>query len=509
MAREQIAALVDEVIRRLAQQGVIPAAGAGVAAPGAAAGSAGGLAGAVTSAPLAAGAGAPGGPGAPGASGGPVRVNPQGIYATLDEAVAAAHAVQAQLMALSLEQRQAILAAMREAAVENARRLAELAVRETGLGRVEHKVIKNEVAARKTPGIEDLVTVAWSGDCGLTVVERAPWGVIGVITPITNPTATVINNAISLVAGGNVPVFCFHPGARAASTAALEVLNAAIARAGGPPGLLSCVAEPSIEVAQQLMRHPRVPAPLVTGGGAVVREALASGKKVWAAGPGNPPTVVDATADLDKAARDIVDGASFDNNVLCTGEKECFVVAAVADTLKERMVRHGAFEVKWSEVDRLQRCLLPDGHVNKRLVGKDAAVILREAGIAFAGEPRLIICEVGRDHPFVHTEMLLPVLPIVRCKDVDEAIDLAIQAEWPRRHTASIHSSDIRPMSRMAREWGGAIFVKNGPHYAGFGVGGEGYCTLSIAGTTGEGLTSARTFTRERRCVLVGHFRIV
>lgn len=488
--RDQVAALVDEVLKRMSQQGLL-----GVGA---------GQAGAPAAAPAA--AVVPG-------TGAPVRINPSGIYATLDEAAAAARAAQRQLMELSLVKRREIIEAMRRTAIEHARSLAEHAVRETGLGRVEHKVLKNVTAAEKTPGVEDIVQVAWTGDHGLTLVERAPWGVIGSVTPTTNPTSTVINNSLSFVAGGNAAVFCFHPNAKNCSIAAMELLNAAIVKAGGPESLLTCVAEPNIEVAQALMKHRGIDALLVTGGPAVVKEALRSGKRVWGAGPGNPPTVVDATADLDRAARDIVSGCGFDNTVLCTGEKEAFVVSAVADQLKQLMVQHGAHEVKWSEVDRLQRLLiLEEGgkqRVNPKMIGKDAAVILQAAGISFQGSPKCVIVEVTKDHPFVFMEMLLPVLPIVRVKDVDQGIDWAIEAEGPRKHTASIHSNDIRPMHRMAREWGGSIFVKNGPHYAGIGVGGEGYATLSIAGATGEGLTSAKTFTKERRCTLVGHFRIV
>ena len=160
------------------------------------------------------------------------------------------------------------------------------------------------------------------------------------------------------------------------------------------------------------------------------------------------------------------------------------------------------------------RLLYPDGNtsmkgLNRKYIGKDAAVILRDAGLTPTPNTRLAIVEVPRDHPFVWNEMLMPVLPIVRVKDTDEGIDLAIKAEKGNRHTASIHSNDIRHLSRMARESDCSIFVKNGPHTAGLGIGGEGFISLSIAGSTGEGLTSARTFTRERRCALIGHFRIV
>ncbi|HYG57528.1 MAG TPA: aldehyde dehydrogenase family protein [Symbiobacteriaceae bacterium] len=471
LAKEQVAQLVDEVMQRLAAQGALDK------------------------------------PDLP--RNAPTAVDPAGIYPTVDEAVRAARAAFAQLQAMPLARRREIIEAMRAAARDHARSLAEHAVRETGLGRVVDKVKKNLFAAAKTPGVEDILSLSWSGDDGLTLVERAPWGVVGAITPTTNPTSTVINNAISLVAAGNVVVFNFHPMAKSCCAAAVEVLNRAI----GLP-LLTCVAEPTIETAGALMQHPSIDALLVTGGGPVVKLALACGKKVWAAGPGNPPTVVDETADLEQAARRIVDGASFDNTVLCTSEKECLVAAPVADGLKQLMTQHGAYEVKWSETDRLMRVLFPGGDTsmngfNRKFIGKDAALILREAGLTPTANTRLIICEVPFDHPFVQGEMLLPVLPIVRAPNVDAAITMAIQAEKGNRHTASIHSTDIRSMSRMARESNCAIFVKNGPHYAGLGIGGEGHTSLSIAGSTGEGITSARTFTRERRCVLVGHFRIL
>ncbi|HEY3366024.1 MAG TPA: aldehyde dehydrogenase family protein [Symbiobacteriaceae bacterium] len=485
LAKEQIAALVDEVMQKLAAQGA--------ADPGAHAGA--------REAARAVAEGA-------------VYVNPSGIYAAIDQAAAAARAAFLQLQALPLTQRKAIIEAMRAAARAHARPLAEHAVRETGLGRVDDKVSKNLFAANKTPGVADIITTAWSGDDGLTIVERAPFGVIGAITPTTNPAATVINNAISLVAGGNGVVFNFHPAAKGVSAAAVEVLNRAISEAGGPDSLLTCVAEPTIESAQALMKHNAVDALLVTGGGPVVKLAMTSGKKTWAAGPGNPPTLVDETADLAKAAKQIVDGASFDNTVLCTAEKECLVVSAVADKLKELMVANGAYEVKWAETDRLMRLLYPTGDlsghgINRKYIGKDATLILKDAGISAPAGTRLAICEVPFDHPFVQNEMMMPVLPIVRVPDVNTGIELAIKAEKGNHHTGSIHSNDIRNMSRMARESNLSIFVKNGPHYAGLGIGGEGFCSLSIAGTSGDGITSARTFTREHRCVLVGAFRII
>jgi acyl-CoA reductase-like NAD-dependent aldehyde dehydrogenase len=485
LAKEQISVLVEEVMQKLAQQGAIdPAAQASARSA------------------------------AQAVAEGAVRINPTGIYTSVAEAARAARVAYAQLAALPLAKRKELIEAMRIASRAQARPLAEYAVRETGLGRVADKVQKNLFAADKTPGVEDVLTVSWSGDNGLTIVEKAPWGVIGAITPTTNPTSTIINNSLSLIAAGNAVVFNFHPMAKGCCAAAVEMLNRAIMEAGGPASLLTCVAEPTIESAQELMNHKGIDALLVTGGGPVVKLAMASGKKTWAAGPGNPPTVVDETADLALAAKHVVDGASFDNTVLCTAEKECFVVASVADKLKQLMTQHGAYEVKWSEMDRLTRLLYPSGDtsiqgLNRKYIGKDASLILQEAGISAPGSTRLAIVEVPQEHPFVWNEMLLPVLPVVRMGDVNAAIDLAIKAEKGNRHTASIHSNDIRNMSRMARESNCSIFVKNGPHFAGLGIGGEGFVSLSIAGHTGEGITSARTFTRERRCALIGHFRII
>jgi aldehyde dehydrogenase len=241
-----------------------------------------------------------------------------------------------------------------------------------------------------------------------------------------------------------------------------------------------------------------------------------SGKKAICAGPGNPPAVVDQTADVAKAARDIVAGAGFDNNVVCTDEKEVFVVEAVADRLKQEMRSHGGFELTGSQVAAVTRLVLPQdagpgrhSPPNKDLVGKDPVVIARAAGIEVPPGTRVLFMDVESSHPLVWSEQLMPVLPVVRMRSVDEAIDLAVKAEHGFRHTASIHSHDIEKLSRMAKVMNCSLFVKNGPNFAGLGQGGAGYASFTIASPTGEGLTRARTFTRERRCTLVDYFRII
>ena len=443
-----------------------------------------------------------------------------GIFASIDEATVAAQAAYLEFRKESLESRKKVIDSMRRAAKESCEILAREAVSETGLGKVAHKVQKVLLAATKTPGVEDLEPFAYTGDDGLTLVEPAPYGVVGCITPTTNPAPTVINNGISAVAAGNAVVFNPHPSAKGVSNLCVSILNDAICKAGGPRTLLCSVREPSLDSSQALMKHPGIKMLVVTGGGAVVKLAMASDKKCIAAGPGNPPVIVDDTADISKAARCIVDGATFDNNVLCTAEKEVFVFDNVADRLLEEMQARGAHLVADRHLSLLAELLVEESepfpygpgrypHPNKDYVGKDASVLLEAGGIEAPRDTCLIICETPYEHPFVHAEMLMPILPIVRARDLEHALEMAIGAEHGFRHSAVMHSESVSNLTRVAREIETTIFTKNAPSYAGLGFGGEGFATLSIAGPTGEGLTSARNYTRQRRCVLSGGFRII
>ncbi len=439
-----------------------------------------------------------------------------GIFPDVASAVSAAADAQASLVGLPLDTRRRIIEGMRAAVLSHNESLSRDAVAETGLGNVRDKQLKNSLAARKTPGVEDVEPSAFSDEHGLTITERAPYGVIGAITPVTNPIATITSNSIGMISAGNTVVFNVHPGACHVSNRLVSLLNRAIKAAGGPANVLCAVADPTIESAGELMKDRGVALLVVTGGPGVVKAAMASGKKAVCAGPGNPPVVVDATADIPKAARDIVSGAGFDNNVVCTDEKEIFVVDSVADRLKQEMRAHGAFELTGSHVAAVTRVVLPQdagpgrhSPPNKLLVGKDPVVIARAAGIDLPPETRLLFMDVEASHPLVWSEQLMPVIPLVRMRSVDEAIDLAVKAEHGFRHTASIHSHDIEKLSRMARVMNCSLFVKNGPNFAGLGEGGAGYASFTIASPTGEGMTRARTFTRERRCTLVDYFRII
>ncbi len=439
-----------------------------------------------------------------------------GAFDSVDAATEAALRAHLGLVDTSIETRKKIIKAMRQVSVEHLEEISRLAMEETGLGRYEDKLKKNLLAATSTPGIEDLASEAISGDHGITIVERAPYGVISTITPSTNPSETVINNAIGMVAGGNAVVFNPHPAARRTTLRTIELLNSAIVSQGGPANVLTCVREPSIETAQASMKHPKVRLVVVTGGGAVVREAMKSGKKVIAAGPGNPPAVVDETAEIETAARHLVNGASLDNNIVCICEKEVLAVDSIVDDLKRAMIANGAVEIKGNDVEKLKDLVIkedkgPSRHAvtRREFVGKDAGLLLSEIGIRSDRDARLIICETPPTHPFVWTELLMPVLPIVRVGDADEGILLAKDVEHGFGHSAMMHSTNITRLSKMARFINTTIFVKNGPCYAGLGFEGEGFTSFTIASPTGEGLTSARTFTRMRRCVLVDYFRIV
>ncbi|MEK9144900.1 MAG: aldehyde dehydrogenase, partial [Elusimicrobiota bacterium] len=424
---------------------------------------------------------------------------------------------QEEFQSLGLEQRGKIIRAMRRAGVANAEPLAKLAHQETGLGRWQDKVQKNLIVSLKTPGIEVLKALAYTGDKGLTLVEYAPFGVVAVVTPSTNPTSTILNNSISILAGGNAAVFSPHPASVRCVRETMRLLNEAITAAGGPANLLTTVEPASQETTRALLAHPDTRVNLVTGGPAIVKVAMTVGKtcKTIAAGPGNPPAVVDETALLPKAAEDIVTGASFDNGVLCTAEKQAIVVEAVKARFLEALRRDArAFELSPAQTDALTKLVIVEGgrgckdpRLNRDFVGKDAAFLARGIGLSVPEPTRLLWCEVPNDHPLVWTEQLMPFFPVTSVKDVDAAIELAYHTEGYNHHTASMHSMSVDHLTRMGRRMACSIFVKNAPTFFGLGMG-EGYATMSIGTPTGDGLTQATHFVRPLQCSLVGYFRI-
>ena len=439
-----------------------------------------------------------------------------GIHPTIDAAVRAARGAFVQYREMGLESRKTIVDAMRAAMLREGERLAYMAAEETGIGRAEDKVVKNRLVTTKTPGPEDLEPHVVTGDAGMMITEYAPYGVIASITPTTNPTSTIINNSISMVSAGNAAVFNVHPNAALVSVENIKLLNRAIVAAGGPPDLITATPNPTLDSAREVMHHPDVRLLLVTGGPGVVQEALKTNKKAITAGPGNPPAVVDQTADVEAAGRDIVRGASFDNNVICTDEKTTIAVDTVADRLVQAMVANGAYRLKEHELRRLERVIFREmgppgkpGMINPEFIGKPAGRILSEIGITVDNDVRLVVAEVPREHNLVWTEQMMPVMPVVRVQNVDDAIDLAVRSEHGFRHTASIHSTNVDTITRMARAMNCSIFVANGPNFSGLGEGGEGFTSFSIASPTGEGLTRPRHFSRVRRISVIGALRIV
>jgi len=434
-----------------------------------------------------------------------------GIYDTVDEAVNNAVEAQRQLNIMSLEMRAKIIASIRKSILDNNEMLSELAERETKMGRYEDKIRENILCVTKTPGVEDIRPEVLTGDHGLTLLEYAPVGVIGALTPITNPTGTFIHNSISMIAAGNAVVFNPHPTARETSLESVRIIHKAIVDAGGPVALISCVREPTLKTAKQVMAHPKINMLVATGGKPVVKAVLSSGKKAIGAGAGNPPVLVDETAHIRRAAECIVNGASINNNIFCTCEKEVVVVDEVADSLVKFMQETGkAYLLTPEEAEKVTRLVItPEGKINVKYIGKNVQAILKDVDIDLGEEYRLAIFETFKDHPLFWIEQMMPIMPIVRVDNVQEGIKLSVEVEQGNRHTAIMHSTNVENMTAFARAVQTTIFVKNGPAYAGIGLGGEGHTAFTIAGPTGEGMTSARSFTRQRRCTLVESFRII
>ncbi len=433
-----------------------------------------------------------------------------GVFLSVNDAVAAARGAWLQYSQLTVNGRKNVIESVKHRLMPLVPKLAQMTVEETCMGVVEDKIAKLLLAIEKTPGVEDLVTEVETGDCGMTMYELSPYGVACAIHPCTNPCATLINNTIGLLAAGNAVIHIPHPRAVGVSRFLTEQISTAIRDACGIDNLVVTVGDTSMEAAREVMTHPDVSLVVVTGGAGVLREAMTCGKKVVAAGPANPVCIVDETADLEKAARDIVTGASFDNNLMCVSEKSVVVVSSVADELIRELRKNGAccFRSEREMLQLTQATVTQDMKPNKALEGKSADEILKAAGISSGGKCKLAVVDTVRRHPFVTLEMRMPLLPLVRVPNFDEALETALEIEQGLHHTAVVHSQNIERLNRSAQRMQTSVFVKNGPSLAGIGYGGEGCTSFTIATVTGEGTTSARHFTRRRRCTLLDAFTI-
>jgi len=435
-----------------------------------------------------------------------------GLFSEVDPAVDAAIHAQRQLADAGLAVRDGICKLIKKLALEHAAEWGRFELDETRVGRLDHKIAKLELL-QDVPGVEFLTSPAHSGDDGIALDEAAPWGVIGVITPVTHSIPTMTANAINMIAAGNAMVVNAHPSGAKSAALAAKTFNAAIKQQFGIDPLICVIDPPTLRSAEQIFSHDRVPLLVATGGPAVARAAMKQAKRSIVAGPGNPPVVVDETADLDNAARSIISGAAFDNNLLCIGEKEVFVVAPVFDKMMAAMRKAGAVELSAAAIDKLTEKAFvwqKDHHaVSKELVGKDPKVLGEAAGLNIADNVQLLFGETSEDNPFVPEEQMMPFVPFVKVQNFDEALRLALKHEHGFGHTAIIHSNNLEHITRMGRAMNTTIFVANGPCTAGLGVGGEGYPSYSIATPTGEGITNPLTFTRFRRMGVSGSLRIV
>ncbi len=440
-----------------------------------------------------------------------------GLFTDVNEAVAAAREAFERLSRRTIDDRRRIIAHIRRIAIDQCVELGTMEMNETKIGRLAHKIEKLKILGERSPGVEFLRSEVFSGDHGLAVIEHAPFGVIGVITPVTHSLPTLTGNAVSMIAAGNTMVVNPHPSGKRVAVEGVRRYNEAIYRDLGIDNLISIIVEPTLESANAIFTHPEVNILCVTGGAGVARAAMKTGKRAIVAGPGNPPVVVDETADLDRAARSIIQGGAYDNNLLCIAEKQVFVVEPVFDQMMAAMERAGAVRLNASEIDALTRAAITtvgEGEHRhdvpvKEFIGQDAAVLARAAGKTIAPEVEMIFGETDESNPFVPVEQMMPFLPFVRCRDIDDCIEKAVRSEHNFRHTAIIHSNNVANMTKMGKAVDTTLFVKNGPCGAGLGLGGEGYISYSIAGPTGEGITTPLTFTRERRCSMIDNLRIL
>ena len=438
-----------------------------------------------------------------------------GVFQSVDQAVAAATEGFEKLSDAPMSARVTAIELVKKICEEQAEELGTLEFQETKIGRLDHKIQKLKII-KLVPGVEYLRTDAFSGDHGLTVTEYAPFGVIGAITPVTHSLPTLAGNVVNMVAGGNTLVVNPHPSGARIACEGVRRFNRAIYKATGLQNLVTIIEKPTLDTAAAIFGHRGVKLLCVTGGPAVARAALESRKKAVVAGPGNPPVVVDETACLENAAKSIITGGAFDNNLLCIGEKEVFAVESIFDDLLVQMGRFGGYQLNASQIDALTKIAFTPPkdakdhyHVNKDLVGKDASHLASLIGVNVPAGTQLLFGETDESNPFVPEEQMMPFIPFVRAKNVNHAIELALEYEHGFRHTSLIHTRNVKAMTKMGRLMDTTLFIKNGPSPAGLGLGGEGYLSFSIATPTGEGVTNPLTFTRQRRCVMVDDLRVI
>ncbi|MHB1334892.1 MAG: aldehyde dehydrogenase [Candidatus Humimicrobiaceae bacterium] len=435
------------------------------------------------------------------------------LFDNIETAIAAAKEAQKKFIDLGRDARYGIVESIRRASLANAEKWAKMAVEETGMGRVEDKIIKNITAAERSLGPEDLEIKSYSRCCtenGTLTVDMAPYGVIAAITPMTNPAPSIINNTIIIISAGNSVVFLPHPSAKKVTLDALLVVHKAIVDAGGPENLITSTKEPDINNASLCMASKDINLICATGGPAIVEIAMKSGKKVLGAGPGNPPVLVDDTADIARAAREIVAGSSFDNNILCNEEKVLICMRSVADKLLNELGRNNCLVLNAEEGARVTNLVIKNNAVDKKLMGKDCSIILKQAGINAKDDLRLaVFVATDEMHPLVQHEQLMPILPMVIVDTFEEGVRMACRVEHNFKHTSMIHSANIERITYFAQEINTTTVQVNGSALRTGGDINNGGTSWTIAGATGEGCTTPKSFTRQRRLSIYGSMNFV
>ena len=438
-----------------------------------------------------------------------------GVFPTAAAAIEATQKAQKIWARTPKETKARVICALRQSMHDNAPEFARQALNETGMGRLEDKIFKHHNVADVTPGLEDLEAKAWTGDKGLVVEDWAPYGTIAAITPSTHPIPVMFNSTVIMIAPGNGVVFNVHPAAKKVSAYAIEIFNRVIIDNGGPANLISMIGEPTLESAQDLFHHPAIPMIVATGGPGPVKAAFGAGKKVIAAGPGNPPVLVDETADITAAAKHIIDGAAFDNNIICIAEKEIFVVESVFDRFMQAMAGAGAVRLNSTQIDALSaQAILTgkngDDYASRDFIGKNASVLARAAGLDLDDSVRMLYGETTFEHPFVQVEQMMPFLPVVRVKNAQEGIEKSYAAEHQFGHTAIIHSNNLAVITEFSRVLDTDIVQVNGPSLAGLGPkAGESYFSHTLASPTGEGVCTPKNFARVRRLAFYETLQVV
>ena len=424
----------------------------------------------------------------------------------LDAMMEKARYARKNLLKLSLKQREQLIQSIREQMLALAPALLKKLIEQTNMGCLDDKLISLNLIVQNTPALEDLSASVNTGDNGLTLNEFSPYGVIAAFVPLNNLIETMICNTIGMLAAGNAVIFAVPAAAYTIAQELVIQLNLAVTKAGGPEHLIGVVTD---KQAKELVNHHDIDMVVMTGD-AYYDLNIPICKKIILTGVAHTPVIVDETADVAQAAKDIVAGASFDHNLSFIAEKVIVAVDSVTDFLTHHLITAGAYVLtEENALKRLESLLLYSDEDSSAYKGRSAVDILYLLGVHDRLDTRLIVVEVDSiNHPFVQNNLMAPILPLVRAKNVHVAIEMAKQIEGGCKHTAVMHSKHIDHLTACARELQVILFVKNAPSYAGLGLGGEGYTSFTIAAITGEGAVSARHYSRARRCVLSEGFLI-